>query len=135
MGDVMTGQTVRRPLLVHTLLRVLADTRHPLRAGQATDAVGDLVVLNEAERSLNRSGKQRYATELQYASMWLQNAGWLLKKSGTWEITDDGRKALADSSGPDELLSLLTRKRVRGPSYRAKIALVDHVLADLPAGY
>ncbi|MEO6088268.1 MAG: AAA family ATPase [Umezawaea sp.] len=130
----MTGPIVRRPLLVHTLLGVLADARHPLRAGQAIDGVRNLVTLNEAERSLNRSGRQRFATELQYASMWLQNAGWLLKKSGTWEITDDGRKALAGSSGPDELLSLLTRKRVRGPSYRAKIALVDHVLADLPAG-
>jgi 5-methylcytosine-specific restriction protein B len=130
----MSGQTVRRPLLVHTLLDVLAEAGHPLRAGQTIDRVRDRITLNEAERSLNNSGRQRFATELQYASMWLQNASWLLKEAGTWDITDEGRQALASSSGPDELLSLLTRKRVRGPAHRARIALVDHVLAELPSG-
>jgi hypothetical protein len=49
----MAEHMVRRPLLLSTLMQVLAEAGQPVKAGDALGWVRERVRLNEAERSRN----------------------------------------------------------------------------------
>jgi 5-methylcytosine-specific restriction protein B len=103
----MDENTLRRPLLVKTLLEVLDEAGGPIRAGDALERVAGRVALNQVEVSRNRTGHQRYATALQFATTGMKKAGWLVKRDGTWRLTEPGRAELHKANDAQDLLQAL----------------------------
>jgi 5-methylcytosine-specific restriction protein B len=115
MAEPLGGETVRRPLLVRTVLEVLRDTGRPLPPGQAVAAVASRVDLTPAELSVNDSGIPRWETFVRWVSSWAKTVGWMSKHGG-WSLTEAGAEAVDTYS--DGLYKELTRRyRLR---YKAK---------------
>ena len=48
-----------------------------------------------------RPGRRRYPTLLRFVTIGPVKAGWMIKDAGTWHITDEGKRALADFVDPE----------------------------------
>jgi hypothetical protein len=115
MVEPLGGETVRRPLLVRTVLEVVRDAGRPLPPGQAVAAVASRVDLTPAELSVNDSGIPRWETFVRWVSSWAKTVGWMSKQGG-WSLTEAGAEAV-DTYGDGLYKELTRRYRLR---YKAK---------------
>jgi 5-methylcytosine-specific restriction protein B len=137
----VTDGSVRRGLLISVALRVLAGAEGPLAAGEVVARVAREVELNERELSLNDSGYQRYSTMINFKTTALVAAGWMTKpRHGHWQITDAGRRALAEYP-PDRIERELGRLYQRWQTARkqrgaedSSTALLRLVVEAIPDG-
>lgn len=106
--------SIRRPLLLGTTLRILADASQPMAPAEVLRLVEEQVELTEIELSTNNSGFRRMETFIRFVSSWARVIGWL-SKTGGWSLTDAGRAALDAAPSDKDLYAALTRQ------YRAAV--------------
>jgi 5-methylcytosine-specific restriction protein B len=95
-------EPVRRSLILHAALEVLAEDGGPVKRAEVLHRVGQRVTFTPYEDSSFREGDPttRWANHLSWYSTNMKMAGWITKSSQGWQITDAGREALA--SHPDD---------------------------------
>ena len=103
-GDI----TIRRALLLGTMLRVLRDADRPLSPNDVFARVEAAEPLTPRELSINNSGSRRADTFLRFASGWANVVGWITKTPG-WQIADAGVAAMDSASSDAELLATIKR--------------------------
>ena len=103
-GDI----TIRRALLLGTMLRVLRDADRPLSPNDVFARVEAAQPFTPRELSINNSGSRRADTFLRFTSGRANVIGWITKTAG-WRITEAGAAALAEATSDDELLRTITR--------------------------
>ncbi|BDO43813.1 AAA family ATPase [Cellulomonas sp. NTE-D12] len=108
--DVYEGGevTIRRALLLGTMLRVLRDAGRPLTPNEVFGQVEAAEAFTPRELSLNNSGSRRADTFIRFASGWANVVGWITKVPG-WQISDAGRAAMDAASSDEELLATIKR--------------------------
>lgn len=91
--------------MTQALFGVLADAPDGLQAREAIDRVEKILEPTPFENSEypNRPGVRRFPNILRFVTIWLVKAGWMVKRRGTWEITEDGTSALARFPDPEDL--------------------------------
>lgn len=92
---------IRRGLLLRTLMEVLRDAEVPLPRRAVHGRVHDRMTFTEREKSLNASGRPRGDVHLGYELGGLGTVGFAAQTADGWQITDAGRKFLAEHPGED----------------------------------
>lgn len=100
----------RRGEIKQAVLQVLSD-RGPLSAADAVALCRDRLRPSdwELESYPSQPGVPRIETMIRYGTIGPVKAGWIIKDRGTWEITEDGRRALADFPVPEDLNAAAAR--------------------------
>ena len=95
IGPYRSGQ------MIQALLKVLADGGL-MRGQQVVDGVRKILPPTEFELGEyeSRPGKPRFDTIIRFKTIGPVKAGWMTKGRPGWQITDDGRDALAQFSDP-----------------------------------
>jgi len=105
----MADESVRRPLLLRTVLEILRDSGRKLSHSEVYDAVHQRVQLTAHELSRDNSGLARYDRAIGFVTMGAATVGWITKGRG-WEITDLGVEALSTYDTAQELWAELERR-------------------------
>lgn len=79
--------------LVQALFRILEKQPEGMKAKEALAALADSVTLTEYEAGSYESGR-RFEKLVRFATVDTVRAGWLIKESGIWTLTEEGAKAL-----------------------------------------
>ena len=79
--------------LVQALFRILEKQQDGMKAKEALAALADSVTLTEYEAGSYESGR-RFEKIVRFATVDTVRAGWLIKESGVWTLTEEGTKAL-----------------------------------------
>lgn len=105
----------RRGELVRGVFAVLMDKPDGLSAAEVLRAVEQRVPPSEFERETypRNPTVRRYEKTIRFATIPSVKAGWLLKSSGNWSLTEEGREAYRSFPQPEAF----EREAVRG--YRA----------------
>ena len=78
-----------------TALQVLEDNGGSLRSRDVKAQVKEKLTLDEYElERYEKSGQIRWETVLDFYSISLVKAGWIVKEKGIWTLTDSGRAIL-----------------------------------------
>lgn len=86
------------------VLEILAESNSSIHANQVFERLDQLLPPNEFEKaSYPNTNNQRRPYIVRFATISLVKAGWLKKDHGYWQITDEGRTALAKFKSPLEL--------------------------------
>ena len=95
----------RQGEMTQALFRVLADAPDGLAAREAIDRVENVLELTPFEDSEypNRPGVRRFPKILRFTTIGPVKAGWMVKRRGTWSITEDGTRALERFTDPEAL--------------------------------
>lgn len=95
-------EPVRRSLIIHSALEVLAEDGGPVKRAEVLRRVGERVTFTPYEEAPFREGDSttRWENHLSWYSTNMKMAGWITKSTPGWQITDAGREALA--SHPDD---------------------------------
>ena len=82
--------------MTQALFGVLAEAPDGLQAREAIDRVEKILEPTPFEDSEypNRPGVRRFPNIVRFVTIWLVKAGWMVKRKGTWSITEDGKSAL-----------------------------------------
>jgi restriction system protein len=93
----------RQGEIVQALFKILEQEEDGLQAKEAVTRTEGALTLTDFERDTfpNNPDVVRFPKILRFSTINVVKAGWLLKKSGTWTITDDGRAALAKYPDPE----------------------------------
>lgn len=98
----MPEVTVQRTAdLVHKLFEILIQHPEGLRARDALAALQAQVSLTEHEKGRYPSGALRFDKIVRFATIDYVKAGWLMKESGRWSVTDAGKEAFARHRTPE----------------------------------
>ena len=91
--------------MTQALFGVLADSPDGLPAREAIDRVEKVLKPTPFEDSEypNRPGVRRFPNILRFVTIWLVKAGWMVKRRGTWSVTEDGASALERFPDPEDL--------------------------------
>ncbi|GHG50465.1 GTPase subunit of restriction endonuclease [Flavimobilis marinus] len=111
MPDSNARQSIRRPLLLGTALRILRDSTDPVPSAEVVRRIADDMALTEHELSRNKTGIPRYETGVRFEVSHARQIGWLTPGGSGWALTDAGRAALAGAESDDALLATLNRER------------------------
>lgn len=79
--------------LIQALFRILEKQPEGMKAKEALAALADSVTLTEYEAGSYESGR-RFEKLVRFATVDTVRAGWLIKESGIWTLTEEGAKAL-----------------------------------------
>lgn len=79
--------------LIQALFRILEKQSEGMKAKEALAALADSVTLTEYEAGSYESGR-RFEKIVRFATVDTVRAGWLIKESGIWTLTEEGAKAL-----------------------------------------
>lgn len=79
--------------LIQALFRILEKQPEGMKAKEALAALADSVTLTEYEAGSYESGR-RFEKIVRFATVDTVRAGWLIKESGIWTLTEEGAKAL-----------------------------------------
>lgn len=108
----MPGKTTkkRRGEIKRAILQVLADDG-PLAASDAVARCSAMLEPSGWELGSypSQPGVPRIETMIRYGTIGPGKAGWLIKDRGTWEITEEGRRALVEFPDPEALNEAVTR--------------------------
>lgn len=110
-----------------TVLKLLASNPEGVRAKDVIARCAEQMTLTPFEQSEfpDRPGARRFDWILRFKSIPLVKAGWLVKSGGTWTITPEGKKALAEFKTPEAI------RKASSAKYREwKIAQPDEVEAE-----
>lgn len=93
----------RQGEIVQAPFKILEREEDGLQAKEAVTRTEAALTLTDFERDTfpNNPDVVRFPKILRFSTINVVKAGWLLKKSGTWTITDDGRAALAKYPDPE----------------------------------
>lgn len=87
--------------LVQALFRILEKQPEGMKAKEALAALAESVTLSEYEAGSYESGR-RFEKMVRWATVDTVRAGWLIKESGIWTLTEEGAKALKQYKDPLE---------------------------------
>ena len=87
--------------LIQALFRILEKHPDGMKAKEALIALADAVTLTEYEAGSYESGR-RFEKIVRWATVDTVRAGWLIKESGIWTLTEEGAKALELYNDPLE---------------------------------
>lgn len=87
--------------LVQALFRILEKQPEGMKAKEALAALAESVTLSEYEAGSYESGR-RFEKMVRWATVDTVRAGWLIKESGIWTLTEEGAKALTQYKDPLE---------------------------------
>ena len=91
--------------LMHQLLRILEKQPDGLVAGDAINKLAEHLPPTAEEQGRFPSGKPKFRGIVNYATVDLVKAGWLIKDSACrWHISQDGKQALKDYPEPIDLV-------------------------------
>lgn len=90
-----TGELLRK------LFELLMATPDGMAAKEALAALRNKVTMSEYEAGEYESGSRRFDKIVRFATVDTVKAGWLLKVSGVWSVTDVGRKAYEKHTDPE----------------------------------
>lgn len=95
----------RQGEMIQTLFRILENEPEGIQAKEAITRVEGELELTEFEMSTfpKNPGVVRFPKILRFSTINSVKAGWLLKKSGTWTLTDEGKGALHQFPDPEAL--------------------------------
>lgn len=102
----MAEITVKRQgEMIQTLFQILEQEPEGLQAKDAIAKTQDRMELTEFEKSTfpKNPDTVRFPKIVRFATINSVKAGWLLKKSGTWTLTEEGSQALKDYPDPAAL--------------------------------
>lgn len=108
-----TGELLRK------LFELLMASPEGMPAKEALAALRGKVKMTEYEAGEYESGSRRFDKIVRFATVDTVKAGWLVKESGVWSVTDAGRKAHAKFSDPEAFYKAAVRlyhewKKTRG---------------------
>jgi len=106
--------TLRIGQIQQATLKLLAQHPEGLRAKDVIAGCAANLTLTPFEQSgyPDRPGSRRFDWILRFKSIPLVKAGWLVKSTGIWTITAEGKRALAEHKTPEDL------KRAASLKYR-----------------
>lgn len=87
--------------LLQTLFHILKEQPEGMKAKAALTKLADTVTLTEYEAGSYESGR-RFEKIVRWATVDTVRAGWLIKESGIWTLTEKGEEALELYSDPLE---------------------------------
>ena len=90
-----TGEFLRK------LFEALLAEPEGMAAAAAMSAVRTAIPLTAFEKGQYPSGGERFEKILRFATVDCVKAGWLLKSSGVWSVTDIGQKAYKTHVDPE----------------------------------
>jgi restriction system protein len=95
----------RKGEIQQAVLRLLAANQEGVQAKEVISRCAESLTPTAFEKSEfpDRPGSRRFDWILRFSTIALVKAGWIVKSSGTWTITADGKKALADFKDPEAL--------------------------------
>lgn len=85
--------------LIQALFRILEKQPEGMKARDALSALAGSVTLSEYEAGAYESGR-RFEKIVRFATVDTVRAGWLIKDSGVWMLTEEGIKALKTYKDP-----------------------------------
>jgi restriction system protein len=97
--------TKRQGEIIQTLFRILEQEPEGLRAKDAIAKLEAEMVLSDFERAYfpNSPGTPRFPKIARFSTINSVKAGWLLKRGGTWTLTEEGEEALDKFPDPEQL--------------------------------
>ena len=97
--------TQRQGEIIQTLFQILKREPEGVRAKDAIAQLEKEMELTEFERAYfpNSPGTPRFPKIVRFSTINSVKAGWLLKRSGIWILTEDGEEALAKFQDPEQL--------------------------------
>ncbi len=96
--------TARKALFLRKLFEILAAHPDGIPAREALAKLEASFALTDHERGTLETGAQRFEVAVRFSSIPAVKAGWMVRTKGTWTITDDGRRALAQYPDPEAFL-------------------------------
>ncbi|WP_298031584.1 restriction endonuclease [uncultured Desulfovibrio sp.] len=118
--------------MVQALFRILEKQPEGMKAKEALAALAESVTLSEYEAGSYESGR-RFEKMVRWATVDTVRAGWLIKESGIWTLTEEGAKALTQYKDPLEFhkkaaqLYQQWRKHHKGLQSDAQASVVSDV--------
>ncbi|PAW76987.1 MAG: restriction endonuclease [Verrucomicrobia bacterium Tous-C9LFEB] len=87
-------------------------TQHPegLRAKDVLQKVADSLELTDFEKGNYASGVRRFEKIARFSTIGLVKAGWLIKDSGIWSVTPDGKTALSQHKDVEDFKKAVDAK-------------------------
>lgn len=92
----------RTGVLLRTLFLILRDAPDGMKASQALVALEQAVTLTGYEAGEYPAGGRRFEKIVRFSTVDAVKAGWLLKSSGIWSVTEEGCKALQQFPHPGD---------------------------------
>ena len=104
--------THRKGELQRKVLQILSTHPDGLQAKDAISEAADSLKLTPFESAdyPDRPGVRRFDKIVRFATIPLVKAGWLLKDSGIWTVTPEGKKALTDYPDPAVFKRAVSKK-------------------------
>jgi 5-methylcytosine-specific restriction protein B len=134
-------KTERIRSLMRAVCVALADDPDGRPAGEVLAQVKSEYPPRDDELGKYGAGGQKYETNVRFWSIGLVKAGWIVKRKGTWTLTEAGRKALSDFPDPvefgkeaDRLYAQWKKADTAKKKSRAEWELADAVVARIPEG-
>lgn len=87
--------------ILQELFRTMQSRPEGIRAREAIEEVANRLQLTEHEEGEYEAGGRRFDKILRFATVDAVKAGWMLKRQGTWILTQEGRDALERLSDPE----------------------------------
>ncbi len=81
--------------LLRNLLQILIDNPDGIHASEALKALEKRVGITEYEAGDYSSGGRRFERLVRFGTVPAVKAGWMTKQKGIWNVTEEGREALA----------------------------------------
>lgn len=103
MSDSSNNGVQRQGERILAVLAALKAAPDGLLARHAIKAAEDSLELTEYELGAFESGGRRFDQLVRFNTVTAVKAGWMTKSAGLWEITDDGKDALAKHADPADL--------------------------------
>lgn len=128
---------------IYGLAKVLAEHDAPVSPTDAVEETKNYCPPLENELTINKSGNERYRSNLRWWSVELSKIGWMFKgdKGGEWQLTDVGRAALeaypeAQAFGAEmhrQYRELVAEEKKQALGGR-QIASLQRLLSRIPPG-
>lgn len=108
----MSGKGItkkRNGLILHELFKVLLQNPDGIQAKDAIGAVASKLELTEHEKGDYEKGGRRFDKILRFTTVDAVKAGWMRKKKGIWNITEEGQQAVTDFPDPAQFYQEASR--------------------------
>ena len=92
----------RTGVLLRTLFLILRDAPDGMKASDALVALEQAVTLTDYEAGEYPTGGRRFEKIVRFSTVDAVKAGWMLKSSGIWSVTEEGCKALQQFPQPGD---------------------------------
>lgn len=92
----------RTGVLLRTLFQILRGAPDGMKAADALVALEQAVTLTDYEAGEYPTGGRRFEKIVRFSTVDAVKAGWLLKSSGVWAVTEEGCKALQQFPQPGD---------------------------------